>query len=254
MLSDQNPHIRDQFISFQEEGHIYTINKDTSYTSVTTWNHSHFEHFNADKIIDKMMENQIKWQNNKYFGLTKQDIKNLWDKNKNEASNAGTKLHYDIECFYNNLNVDNKSIEFSYFMNFYSNFSYLQPFRTEWMIYHEELKLAGSIDMLYKNDNGSLSIYDWKRCKDIKKSNSFNKFAITECISHLPDTNFWHYALQLNTYKYILQQKYDVKIKDMYLVCLHPNQSNYKLFKIPDLYEEISILFQLRINMLSKKI
>ena len=35
--------------------HIYTINGDNGFTSVTTWNHSHFEKFDADKIIERMM-------------------------------------------------------------------------------------------------------------------------------------------------------------------------------------------------------
>jgi nucleoside-diphosphate-sugar epimerase len=41
----------------------------------------------------------------------------------------------------------------------------------EWMIFDEDLKLAGSIDMVYENPDGTLSIYDWKRSKDISKIN-----------------------------------------------------------------------------------
>ena len=57
MLSIKNQHPRDLEITFDEGPHIYTINGDSSYTSVTTFNHSHFEHFDADKIIDNMMKN-----------------------------------------------------------------------------------------------------------------------------------------------------------------------------------------------------
>ena len=53
----------------------------------------------------------------------------------------------------------------------------LKPYRTEWMIFDEDLKLAGSIDMVYENPDGTLSIYDWKRSKDISKVNGWNKFA-----------------------------------------------------------------------------
>ena len=82
------------------------------------------------------------------------------------------------------------------------------PYRTEWMVYHEELRLAGSIDMIFENEDGSLQIYDWKRCKEISYDSYYGKAAITSCISHLPDTNFWHYSLQLNVYKNILEIKY----------------------------------------------
>ena len=38
----------------------------------------------------------------------------------------------------------------------------LKPYRTEWTIYDEDLKISGSIDMIYENPDGTLSIYDWK--------------------------------------------------------------------------------------------
>ena len=143
--------------------------------------------------------------------------------------------------------VKNPSIEYEYFLRFHKQHSELEAYRTEWMIYDKELKLAGSIDMVFKNKDGTLSIYDWKRCKEIKKENRWDS-AITECINHLPDTNYWHYSLQLNTYKAMLESKYGVKVKDLYLVCLHPNNKNnsYQKIKVPILKNEIKDLFTLR--------
>ena len=57
--------------------------------------------------------------------------------------------------------------------------------------------------------------------QEIKKNSGFNKWSTTECIEHLPDSNFWHYSLQLNTYKYMLEKNYNKKVNGMYLVCLH---------------------------------
>ena len=51
-LAKQNPHPRDQHIKFDEPTHVYTIDGDSNYMSVTTWNHSHFKHFDADKILN----------------------------------------------------------------------------------------------------------------------------------------------------------------------------------------------------------
>ena len=91
-----------------------------------------------------------------------------------------------------------------------------------------------------------MSIYDWKRAKDITRINSFNKFGLPPSICHLSDSNFWHYALQLNMYKYILETKYDKKVKDLYLVRLHPDaiEKNYELIKLPILTTEINDLVQ----------
>ena len=73
-LAFKNSHPRDAHISFEEGPHVYTIDGDSDFTSVTTWNHSHFPHFNADKIINKMMASP-KWPESKYFGMTKWEIK-----------------------------------------------------------------------------------------------------------------------------------------------------------------------------------
>ena len=97
-LAKKHPHERDSHIHFDEGPHIYTIDGDSDYMSVTTWNHSHFEKFNPDLIIEKMMKSH-KWKNSKYFGMTPDEIKALWEQNGKEASEAGTKMHYDIECF-----------------------------------------------------------------------------------------------------------------------------------------------------------
>tara|TARA_X000000368_G_C23026340_1_gene710378 strand:+ start:222 stop:989 length:768 start_codon:yes stop_codon:yes gene_type:complete len=249
-LAEKNAHIRDSHIKFDEGPHIYHIDGDSNFTSVTTWNHSHFEKFNSEAIIKNMM-NGKNWKKSKYYGMTAEQIKTQWSENGKKASEAGTKMHYDIECFYNNMKIENPSIEYEYFLRFHKQHSNLEAYRTEWMIYDKELKLAGSIDMIFKNKDGSLSIYDWKRCKNIKKDNPWQS-AKTECIEHLPDTNFWHYSLQLNTYKAMLERKYDVKVKDLYLVCLHPeNKSNtYEKIKVPILKKEIKSLFELRKSQL----
>ena len=107
--------------------------------------------------------------------------------------------------------------------------------------------------MIYENDDGTLLIYDWKRCKDIPKANSFSKSSTNSIISHLPDTKFWHYSLQLNTYKAILEKNYGKKITDMYLVCLHPNNENYQRIQVANLSSEMADLFEQRKEQLEKK-
>ncbi|MDA9072837.1 PD-(D/E)XK nuclease family protein [bacterium] len=267
-LSTQNEHSRDANIQFFEEGHRYVIltEPDVKYTSVTTWNHQHFPKFDADVIIDKMMNGRGWKKGHKYWGQTPEQIKALWDTNKNAVSGAGTDLHYEIECFNNNDDLapgytnkqlyekymkDNgdilasKPIEWQYFINFIKDTPDLKPYRTEWIIYNDDVKISGSIDMVYENQDGTISIYDWKRCKNITSANNFNKFAIHPLICHLPDTNFWHYSLQLNTYKVILEEKYGKKVRDLFLVRLHPDAEgkNYDLIKLPDLSFDVKDMF-----------
>ena len=328
LLSEKNRHPRDAGIVFDEEPHIYTILDDphTEYMSVTTWNHSHFAEFDADKIIDKMMSNKERWKKSKYYPKTKEQIKAEWEAAGKEASALGTQMHKAIELYYNELPnnklpnnklsnnklpsnnepnnklpsnnepnnnelydnkpnnnepnnnelYDNKpnnepsnepnnnpqcgnpqhdcmnaesSKEFQYFLEFARDFKHLKPYRTEWMIYDTELKFAGSVDMLFENPDGTLEIYDWKRSKEIKMDNPWQS-SHTPCIQHLPDCNYVHYCLQLNTYREMLERNYQVKIGGMYLVILHPSQTTYQRIKVQDLREEIGDLFAYRRKML----
>ena len=126
----------------------------------------------------------------------------------------------------------------------------MTPYRTEWIVYDEEIELAGSIDMIYIcKDTGHLHIYDWKRCKQIKKSNPWQS-SHHELLNHIPDTNFWHYALQLNMYKTILERKYNCIVDELWLVCLHPNNTSgtYIKYKVPHLQDEMNAI----INQLKK--
>jgi len=277
VLSVRNAHPRDKNIHFEEEGHKYTISNDngndntgvgsSGYTSVTTWVHTHFPHFDADLIINRMMSSKSWKPGHKYWGLTADGIKDLWNSKRDDAAGAGTQLHYEIECFMNSnalrfdythrellyqhnilIKYDKRYLDFgkewSYFMNFVRDFPELKPYRTEWTVYHEDLRLAGSIDMVYENPDGSLSIYDWKRSADIIKVNAWNKSAITKEIDWMPDSNFWHYSLQLNAYKMILETKYGKVVKDMFLVRLHPDSAYSELIQVFDLKNDIQKLFE----------
>jgi ATP-dependent exoDNAse (exonuclease V) beta subunit len=234
---------------------------------------------------------------NKYWGLNANQIKQQWASAGQAAAEAGTQMHYEIECFINGgiasldggnsfpqtldggnsfpqppfttgknttelpnkythqdlLNYyqereQERGVEWNFFLQFVRDTPHLVPYRTEWLIYDEQVKISGSIDMVYENqEDGTLTIYDWKRCKSIDKTNGFNKWATTECISHLPDSNFWHYALQLNTYKTILERNYGRQVSGMYLVRLHPDnpKKTYELVKVPVLESEMTTLFTL---------
>jgi len=254
-LAIQNAHPNDAFISFDEGPHIYTVHGQQGYTSVTTWIHQQFSHFDADKVIEGMVKRgSLQDPTNKYYGMTPEEIKTKWTKNGIEASGSGTKMHYDIECFYNDVPVVNDSIEYKYFENFRADFPELTAYRTEWMVYDEESKISGSIDMIFMLPDGSCQIYDWKRVREISYEDSFQgKMAKTDIIKHLPDTNFWHYSLQLSTYKYILEKNYGKKITGMYLVCMHPENpvGNYERIAVQDLSKEVAQMFSNRIQSLN---
>lgn len=256
-LSIVNAHPRDQRIEFDEGPHIYTVDGKQGYTSVTTFIHSLFSHFDADAVIDKMLKGRnMKDPTYKYFGMSKEQIKKMWADKGAAASGSGTKMHYDIECYYNGLTVENSSLEYSYFKKFVLDFPDLKPYRTEWVVFYEELKISGSIDMVFENPDGTIQIYDWKRCEEIPYEDPFGKVSGTKCIAHLPDTKFWHYSLQLNIYRTILEHKYSKKITGLYLVRLHPDNpyKTYDRIEVPFMDKEVNDLFEERKKFLLQEL
>ena len=96
--------------------------------------------------------------------------------------------------------------------------------------------------MCYTDDSNNFYLFDWKRSKQIKKENYYRKGKYP--LNHIDDANYWHYALQLNIYKYILEKNYSKNISSIYLVRLHPDQQDYEVMSIPDLTTEVKLMLK----------
>ena len=263
-LAVVNAHPRDTRIQFNEEEHSYAIDgSKVGWSSCTQFLHNFFGHFDADATIKKMMSGP-NWIKSKYYGKTAEEIKEGWASSGAEASAAGTRMHLDIEHYYNSSElsvasmarddawVPNESPEWNMFMAYEEKIgSKMKPYRTEWLVFNEEFKVAGSIDMLYKKSDGKYAIYDWKRAKEIKTENRYQSGLGP--LMHLPDTNYWHYSMQLNVYRMILKQKYDIDVDELALVILHPINPNWRVIKINIMEDEGVSMFAARKRALDMK-
>jgi hypothetical protein len=255
-LAVTNAHPRDARIEFDEPTHTYTIDgSKEGWVSCTGFIHGFFEEFDADAVIAKMMRSK-KWPESKYYGKTAAEIKAEWDKNRDEAAEAGTRMHLDIEHYYNadpvgNLAADdwvpNPGPEWDYFQAYERKWRVpkgFEAFRTEWLVFKEDIKLAGSIDMVYAKPDGTLAIYDWKRAKEMKYENAWQQGKSP--LNHLPDTNYWHYSIQLNIYRTILEELYGATVSELALVVLHPNNRSFQIIKVHRMEEEVEAMFAVR--------
>jgi ATP-dependent exoDNAse (exonuclease V) beta subunit len=189
------------------------------------------------------------WPTSKYYGQSKQAIKELWSSNGKQAAEFGTAMHKHIELFYNGIPLPEMySIELSYFHQFQSDHPELVPFRTEMMIYDEDQLICGSVDMLFQHEDGTLSIYDWKFAKEIQ-THSYGKKALAP-IEQWNDCNTVHYALQLNVYREILERKYGYRIREMVLVFMHRELfESYVKYPVERL--DLTPLFEYRLKKMS---
>lgn len=242
---------RDKRIEFDSIEHRYYIDGNPDTVSVTQLIDKFFPEFDSPywsrkKAIDRLVSIGTEQTEDNILIMQKTILKE-WEHKRIESAEKGVFLHKEIEDYYKGNNYNDNTIEFQYFLSFINQYNNLTPFITEWMIFDEDLLVAGTVDMVYKKNDGSLFIFDWKRSEKVInndgtiKDDKF-KFAFGE-LKDLGDNSFNKYCLQQNIYKAILEKRYEMKISSMNLLILHENYNNYIHLTIPDMQKEVNYIF-----------
>ncbi|MCQ2095800.1 MAG: hypothetical protein MJY59_03550 [Bacteroidaceae bacterium] len=240
---------QDADIDFIAEGHRYIYKGVEEFISVSTLYSRFFKQFDALAVARSKA---------RYSSKTAEEFIEEWEYTRDKASSVGTFMHKQIESIINGwpvelaLNYDfigqfmekHETIgierEIAYFNSFRKTLQAV-PFRTEWCVFDPEYKVAGTIDLICKNADGTYEMYDWKRSQKIDPAaKGYNGCKGLNGLESVDDTPYWHYVLQQNTYCYILERNYGVRVNGMHLVVLHPDYSGYKVFDVghrPDLVE-----------------
>lgn len=266
MLSIQQM-LRDKAKSIQldKTTHVYTLNGEPLTGSVTSTLTELCGTFNEEQVIEKMLGNRRQWMLNKLytkcnfdeFGneLNKQQKIDKIREDWNTRRDKGTRLHDYIEQWYSEqptsaserIQID--KIEQRAFLTW-------ERFRIEnnWMliakeypIYDVKSKIAGTIDALYlpnaKYPN-QVVLVDWKRCN--VTTTVGNMFYEHPLLRGYAKGNYWKYAMQLNMYREILEQNYDLHAIDMFVVAFPPNTNQCELFGVPRMLQAKTFLQHLR--------
>ena len=116
----------------------------------------------------------------------------------------------------------------------------LRPWRSELSMYSTILQCAGQADLIMSAEDGALVIIDWKRTKQLVYENKFR--CLRYPLSHLPDTNYWLYALQLNIYAFFLESESHLyRVSDLFLAVAHPS-STAQLVRVPRMRDEVDAI------------
>ena len=240
-------HPRDGRIKFFEDEHKYILDGTMVVPrSVTKIIDTFFDEFDARGVVQQYF---TKWAGNpdsKYFSIihnlrqknfTDEEIQCEiiagWSRSSQASSQAGKKLHHEIELALNGEHLENESEELRQFYDFMSEFvvpRHWEAYRTEWAIFHEETRVAGQIDCVFKNtDNDTFHMVDWKRVEkdlDVDDGLYFGRYGIGPC-AHMLNNKYNKYMLQQNLYAYILRESYGIQISSMWLVQMHPCRARY---------------------------
>jgi len=234
----RNSHRRDYCISFDEANHKYTVG-GVNLQSVTNLVENCFPKFDA-QLHAKTTAAKL--------GITPQEVINMWERKGKESRELGTAMHQKIESYYQGKQPYEDDA-FRLFKIFADKVK-LEPFRTEWAVYDTDYNIAGTIDFVDYQD-GKYTIYDWKRSDKIiangmpVKVSKYQEKGLYP-LEHLENCAYYHYALQLSLYKFILEKNYDIKVSDLRLGIFHPSYDKPYVLKMPYLENEVKTLMELR--------
>lgn len=253
LLDNLNPLPRDSRIVFEEESHVYHIDgRIRAPRSVTQLVHQFAQEFDSPKAVAAMRggrnwaKRRVEFLHPDGTEMSDAEIIAKWSRNGQIQSSRGTLMHFQIEQYFNGAIIEEPhSPEYCMFLRFREDFMVargLQPMRTELSLFHCGLRAAGQADLIARDESGKVVIIDWKRSKEIKYNNIYQK--LHPPLEHMADCNYNLYCLQLNVYRYILETEYDLEVAGMYLAVFHPNQVCGACVEVPRLEREIALLVE----------
>lgn len=243
-------------ILFDKKSHTYTLLGDhpiKAQISMTSLIHKYVNEFNTQEQAKRYSEKHK---------IPIEDVLAKWKFEGDYASRKGTAIHNYLENKFSNkpdFMYDIKEIE-DYFgkdvlaeawvklkdlaIMFYEQMhEFIIPIACELKVFDKKTKVAGAIDMLaYHIKSKQLIIIDYKSSKNIFKRTLYNEYMLNP-LSHLPDINYYHYSLQLNGYKYIIEKNTKLHLaKQHYIIWI--NEKNDEPIIIPtlNLYKEAKLI------------
>lgn len=186
------------------------------------------------------------------FNKEQQGILDEWDAENRKSCERGTKIHTGFEQAFYKQKTDISLKRFELGGKFECRKDYTD-LNLEHAVYPEYLVhriskdgkfcLAGQIDLLVKNGN-HFSIVDHKTNKKIETKSFYNKQTRTTTkmqfpLNNLDDTNYWHYALQLSTYAWMIKQLNPSYIIDDLILNHVDHSNNVTIYHVPYLEKEV---------------
>ena len=241
-FKDAGHYAQDQYIDFEPEEHIYTYDGRERLLPVSSLIAYFFEDFDALAAATR---------HEARYHIPVAETLDKWDRIGRIASEVGTFVHEQTENYFRDgtfetsypfeyegtVEIISVEREKQHFLRFIEDYK-IQPYRQEWPVFDAELNIAGTIDLICQEPDGTFTIYDWKRSSKVVNPSgqpivdafggrmSFNGIS-------LPDTAFYHYCIQQNLYRYMLETHYGIRVKAMNLVVLCPDYPSYYVVSVP---------------------
>ena len=207
-------------VIFREEDHSYTsidenLEKDNiTWTSVTTLVGKFKPKFDSKAQSKKSVKNK----KSKWFGLTPEEVRDIWENETKRAIKLGNWYHNQREeGILDFKTIEREGVEVPIIRPIMdANGIKIAPEQKmepgvypEHFAYLKSAAICGQADLVTVVNN-KINIIDYKTNKEIKEKGFTNWEGITskmfKPVNHLDDCNLNHYSLQLSLYAYIIKK------------------------------------------------
>jgi len=232
--------LKQKQINFTEDDHVYRFAAE-EFISVTTLISKYANEFDPDGKILKACA----YKEN----ISEYALKNRWNEKRDKACSYGTAVHELLEknMDYGRLLNRDETEKYPHAMNGIMFTEKLlescELLCTEPIVYSDCYKVAGQIDFIIYNSDGTVSLGDWKTNEYIVANDKYNN-KLKGPIKHLVDNSYNKYCLQLSMYKYLLEQ-WGIKVRDLFLV--HLSKTGSRVIECDYLEKEVKEMLEERI-------
>lgn len=224
---------------FNSDLHTYTDPNDGfRYISVTRWIDKFKPVFDKQAKAAKLAAKE---------GVSIDFILEDWQKKKEQSIKYGTRLHKALEIFHNTGNIEDEQckIVIDEFKKLKLTFSE-QTFH-EKLVYNRQLGIAGMADIITHNDDNTFNVFDFKTNKRFRFQTKFSDGELLAPLGHYPNTEYYHYSLQLSMYGYLYKNMTGLDVKRLKIYWYErkepENYENFdgcwRVFNLPYLEDDI---------------
>ena len=219
-----------QQIKFDAASHTYADLSGNSLISVSRMISLYKPPFDPGGHITRAVANRE--------GKTPKEVKDGWEKMKNDASDMGHDFHSQAESYIKTGVISEGT--YKDVVEQFSKISFPGPLKSEIMLFSPTYKLAGTCDVLSMIDDKNLELSDFKTNKRIRLKSKY-KTKLLHPLDHYDECEINNYAVQLNLYKFMLEE-HGFKVHKITLYHINPETRKIDTYDIPNIKKDIKKL------------
>ncbi len=136
------------------------------------------------------------------------EILKSWDDKKKTGLDYGTDIHENVEKYFLNGEISND--KYSQVVKDIRDMVYSENGYNELICFDKNKKICGTSDYVEFTE-GFFNISDFKTNIKFNFENQYNDKFLLEPVSHLPNSEYFIYALQLSFYAYMIEKLTNLK-------------------------------------------